>query len=472
MSKLSGLGAVRVIPRKAKSQMLERYLKATLASIGDAVICTDATAKIIFANKVAQSLMRATESELLDKPLDEVFRIQNEYTRVRVASPIAKALKESKTQGLANDTVLIAFDGTEVPIDDSAAPIIDETGEIQGAVLVFRDITARRREEETGRLLASIVESSDDIIISKDVRGIITSWNKAAGRILGYTAAEAIGKHISMIAAPGREDEMPLILERIRNGERIDHYETVRKAKNGTLVHVSLTVSPVRDAAGKIVGASKVARDITPQVRARAELAEERERLRVTLSSIGDAVISTDREGNVTYLNPVAENLTGWTNAEAAGKRLETVFNIVNEGTRQKVENPVAKVLQHGTIVGLANHTVLIARDGSERAIDDSASPIHGNSGQIVGVVLIFRDISERRQAEKEREARLVAEERLRVPGIGGGAAGRGGEVSLAAGSRARWNRRHRPQRQNHAGKCAGGAALRLRSKRIAGQAR
>ena len=395
--------------------MLQQYLKETLASIGDAVVCTDGVGNIVFANKVAQSLLRVAESDLIDKPLDSVFRIQNEFTRAVVPSPIARALKERVTQGLANHTVLIASDGTEIPIDDSAAPIVDENGQVQGAVLVFRDITGRRREEAMSRLLASIVESSDDAIISKDTHGIITSWNKGAERIFGYTVDEAIGSSIAMIAAPDRINEMPLILERIRNGERIDHYETVRRAKSGELVHVSLTVSPVRDGSGRIVGASKIARDITTQVRVRAELAEERERLRVTLASIGDAVISTDRDGKVTYLNPVAEELTGWMNPDACGKNLETIFNIINAESRQAVKNPVSKVLERGTVVGLANHTVLIARDGRERAIDDSASPIRNSRGQIVGVVLVFRDITERRRAEKENAVRIAADERVRI---------------------------------------------------------
>ena len=155
------------------------------------------------------------------------------------------------------------FDGTEIPIDDRGAVIRDENGEILGAVFVFRDITERRRAEAISRLLASIVESSDDAIISKDTRGIITSWNKGAEKIFGYTAGEVVGKPISIIAAPDRVDEMPRILARILHGERIDHYETVRRAKSGKLVNISLTVSPLYDAEGRIVGASKIARDIT-----------------------------------------------------------------------------------------------------------------------------------------------------------------------------------------------------------------
>src|SRR5262249_18525132 len=126
--------------------------------------------------------------------------------------------------------------------------------------------------------------------------------------------------------------------------------------------------------------------------------------------SIGDAVLATDPAGRVIFLNSVAQALTGWTQSEAAGKSLESVFHILHEQTREPVENPVQKVIDSGKIIGLANHTVLIARDGFERSIDDSAAPIRDEHGQIRGVVLIFRDVTERRQAEKilRRQASLL----------------------------------------------------------------
>lgn len=384
---------------------LEHYLRTTLASIGDAVISTDVGGRIVFVNKVALSLLHAAESEIIGAHIDEVFNIRNEFTRSKVESPLVKVLSHGASVGLANHTVLIARDGAEIPIDDSAAAIRDEHGELQGAVLVFRDVTPRRKAEVERRLLAAIVESSDDAIISKDVNGIVTSWNKGAERIFGFSSKEMIGKPIATIAAPDRIDEMPRILERIKRGERIDHYETIRKAKDGRLVDISLTVSPVYNEEGRIVGASKIARDITEQTRIRAELAEERERLRVTLHSIGDGVITTDGAGCVAYLNPVAQELTGWQNAEAAGKPLEDVFRIINEDTRQTVENPATRVLREGTVVGLANHTLLITKEGEERSIDDSGAPIRVNSGDISGVVLVFRDVTQRRHEEKQRQA-------------------------------------------------------------------
>ncbi|HEX5689373.1 MAG TPA: PAS domain S-box protein, partial [Roseiflexaceae bacterium] len=136
------------------------------------------------------------------------------------------------------------------------------------------------------------------------------------------------------------------------------------------------------------------------------------ERLRVTLGSIGDAVIATDTQGRVTFLNDVAEALTGWPMAEAQGQEITTVFEIINEHTRQTVENPIQRTLREGHVVGLANHTLLIARDGTELPIDDSGAPIRNSAGDVIGAVLVFRDIAERKRSE---EALRVSEERLRI---------------------------------------------------------
>src|SRR5215813_13252967 len=133
-------------------------------------------------------------------------------------------------------------------------------------------------------------------------------------------------------------------------------------------------------------------------------LYESQEWFRTTWASIGDAVLATDSQGRVTFVNPVAAALTGWPEAEALGRDITEVFRIVNEYTRQAVENPVTKVLRAGTVVGLANHTLLIARDGVERPIDDSGAPICDAQGRLCGIVLVFRNITARRQAESTRE--------------------------------------------------------------------
>jgi PAS domain S-box-containing protein len=256
------------------------------------------------------------------------------------------------------------------------------------------------------QLLTAIVESSDDAMISKDLSGTITSWNKAAEKIFGYEAAEVIGGPISILIPPERGTEEIQILAKIKRGERIDHFETVRVRKDGARVDMSVTISPLI-VDGRIVGASKVARDITARKKLLRDLEAERLQLKVTLSSIGDGVIVSDADGMVTFMNAVAEALTGWNLESARNQPLESVFHIVNQRTRRRVENPAARALREGTVVGLANYTVLVSRQGQEYAIDDTAAPIRTSDGNILGAVLVFRDVSGSRAAG-DLQARLA----------------------------------------------------------------
>ena len=272
--------AVGMARRAEVAEREERQrFETTLASIGDAVVATDAQGNLTFANRIALGLLGWPEQEIVGQSLDRVFRIVNEFTRAEVESPVARVLREGGIAGLANHTILIARDGAEVPIDDSAAPILGADGNIRGTVLVFRDIGERRRADAASRLLASIVESSDDAIISNGLDGIVTTWNNGAERMFGYTATEMIGQPVAMLAPAGREAEAARNLERNRQGESIGAYETVRRTKSGSLIDVSMTASPLHDAAGRIAGASRIARDITSRKKAEAELAALNDRL-------------------------------------------------------------------------------------------------------------------------------------------------------------------------------------------------
>jgi PAS domain S-box-containing protein len=246
------------------------FLRVTLGSIGDAVIATDTHGRVTYLNPVAESLTGWMQQDARGKPLETVFRIINEETRNTVENPATRALRDGIVVGLANHTLLVTKDGVERPIDDSAAPIRDERGVVSGCVLIFRDVSERRQWEKreaarltSARLLASIVESSDDAIISKSLDGIVQSWNVAAERLFGYTSEEAVGRHISLIIPPDRLAEEDHIISTLRAGTRIDHFETERVRKDGRHVSVSLTVSPIRDDDGTIIGASKIARDVT-----------------------------------------------------------------------------------------------------------------------------------------------------------------------------------------------------------------
>ncbi|MER8376204.1 PAS domain S-box protein [Mesorhizobium sp. M1406] len=176
--------------------------------------------------------------------------------------PMAIALKENRPVRNV-EAIAQRPDCSFFPFLPFPTPLRDEHGNLVGAVNMLLDLTDRKRGEDAVQHLSAIVESSFDAIVSKDLDGFIKSWNKGAERLFGYTPPEAVGRHVTMLIPPDHHDEEPRILERLRRGERLDSYETIRQRKNGTLVPVSLTISPVRDAAGRIVGASKIARDIT-----------------------------------------------------------------------------------------------------------------------------------------------------------------------------------------------------------------
>jgi PAS domain S-box-containing protein len=268
-------------------------LLVTLASIGDAVMTTDKDGCVTFLNPVAENLTGWTLAEASGQPASVVFEIINEATRMPVENPARHALKQGRIVELANHTLLVARDGTERPIEDSAAPLRDPTGANLGAVLVFRDVSEKKRAEAAQGQLAAIVHSSDDAIVSKTLDGVIGSWNSGAERLFGYSREEAVGQHITLIIPPDRLHEETVILDRLRRGERIEHFETVRKSKDGRLIDISLTVSPVKDKGGKIIGVSKIGRDISGAKRSEAALRESegRHRFLAELATATQALI-------------------------------------------------------------------------------------------------------------------------------------------------------------------------------------
>jgi PAS domain S-box-containing protein len=301
---------------ESKERASREQLLTTLKSIGDAVIATDALGRVTFMNEVAQTLTGWKLSEAEGLELRQVFHIVNEETRVEVESPVVKVIHEGRIVGLANHTMLVAKDGTEIPIDDSGAPMRDEEGNITGVVLVFRNITERRQAEDVRRQLASIVESSVDAIIGKTLEGIITSWNKSAERLYGYSAEEVVGRPIAILAPPDRPDEIPNILSRLKRGERVEHLETKRVKKNGEVLDIALTISPIINADGVISGAATIARDITERKLAENALRESEARFRRVVESNIIGVSFSTLDGRITDANDAYLQMLGRTREE------------------------------------------------------------------------------------------------------------------------------------------------------------
>ena len=257
---------------RRRAEASQQWLSGVLTSIGDAVIATDARGVVTFLNPVARTLTGWELENAVGKPLADIFRIVAEDSHSPVENPVDRVLRENIVVGLANHTVLIAKDGTERPIDDSGAPIMLENGKITGVVLVFRDVTHRRGAEAVQARLAAIVESSDDAIVGTRLDGVITSWNAGAQRIFGYVDEEIVGRSIDVLVSADRRDEVVELLAKLQRGEQINQFESVQITKDGRSIDVSLTLSPIRNSSGRIIGASKIARDITERRRLEQEL--------------------------------------------------------------------------------------------------------------------------------------------------------------------------------------------------------
>jgi PAS domain S-box-containing protein len=251
----------------------EKRLHDLLNLLPVAVYTTDAAGRITFYNETAAALWGRRPTLNVDTCCGSARMYWPDGTPLPPDQcPMTVVLKEGRA--VAGQEALVERpDGTRVPFMAFPSPLRDATGKVVGAVNMFVDITERKRSEEMAQRLASIIESSDDAIISKSLDGTITSWNNGAERLFGYTAKEIIGKPVRLLIPPDHQDEEDTIIERVSGGERIEHYETVRLCKDGRTIEISLTLSPIRDAQGKIVGASNIARDISERKWSEARVA-------------------------------------------------------------------------------------------------------------------------------------------------------------------------------------------------------
>jgi PAS domain S-box-containing protein len=248
----------------------ESSFRSVLDALPVAVYTTDAKGRITYFNRAAVALAGREPQIGTDEWCISWRLYRSDGTPLpHDQCPMAVALRENRAvRGV--EAILERPDGTRVPFTPYPTPLRDATGALTGAINLLVDISDRKAAEASRAFLAGIVESSDDAIISKDLNGIITTWNRGAEAIFGYRADEMIGRPVLTLFPPDRVSEEDLILQRLRRGEKVDHFETVRRHKDGHDIAVSLTISPVRDNSGRIIGISKIARDISERARAEA----------------------------------------------------------------------------------------------------------------------------------------------------------------------------------------------------------
>ena len=247
-------------------EAVQLRLAAIVASADDAIIAKDLAGTIISWNRAAERIFGFTEAEIVGQSVRLIIPQERQTEEDEVLRLIAAGEMVDHFE-----TVRRRKDGTLVDVSLTISPLRTASGQIIGASKIARDITERNRLLRDARWLAAIVESSDDAIISKDLDGIVTSWNKAAQRMFGYESSEMVGRSIRVLIPPDLHGEEDDVLSRIRRGQGVEHYETVRCRKDGTLFPISLSVSPIRDASGAVIGASKIARDVSDKKQAESE---------------------------------------------------------------------------------------------------------------------------------------------------------------------------------------------------------
>lgn len=294
----------------ADVQELETSSRIVLAALPVAIYTTDAEGRITFYNEAAARLW-GREPDLFTERWCAAAKLYGyDGTLIRPPkSSIAAALASG--QVVHAEAVLERPDGSRADVTVHCTPLFDTRGKINGCVVMLNDVTQQRAFEQGQGRLSAIVETSDDAILSKNLDGIIQTWNKSAERVFGYTAEEAIGQHILMLIPPDRHDEEPGIIARIKAGERVDHFETIRRRKDGSLIDISLTISPVKNAKGEIIGASKIARDVSDRKRANQALQTQSRRLE-TLNTIAKTLSQDlDQQRIVQSVTDIATELSG-----------------------------------------------------------------------------------------------------------------------------------------------------------------
>jgi PAS domain S-box-containing protein len=378
---------IRANQARSKAENRSRELPAIASSFDAAIVRSDLAGIVVAWNSSAEDLYGYTAQEMIGQPIATVVPEPLREESLRVLQGIAAGKSQARCE-----TVRRRKEGSLIQVSLVVSPEKNSLGEIVGASTIAREIIDRKHRQECERL-AAVVESSDDAIIGKTLDGTITAWNPGAENLFGYSPLEAVGKPIQMLLPPERVNEESEILERIRNGQRVKHFETVRVRKDGTKVNVSVTISPIRDRSGTIIGASQIARDVTDRMCAE----EARERLAAVVESCDDAIVGKSLDGTITAWNPGAENLFGYSASEAVGKPIAMLV----PPERANEESEILARIRRGERLKHFE-TVRLQKDGKRIDVSVTVSPIRDRSGDIVGASKIARDISGRKCAEEE----------------------------------------------------------------------
>ncbi|HEY5249646.1 MAG TPA: PAS domain S-box protein [Dermatophilaceae bacterium] len=375
----------------SKTTRFEKLLEA----VPDALVGMDQEGVIRFVNRQTESLFGYDRTDLIGQPIETLvpeplWQIYAQNRDEYFADP------RTRSSGLDLELTGRHRDGTDFPVNISMSQI--DTGDVLVVVTAVRDVTSQRQAVQDAQLLAAVVEYSDDAIVGTTLEGLITSWNPAAERMYGYSSTQIIGRSGRILAYPGRADQMYAVLARIKAGEVVEHQEINHLRKDGTVFPVSVTVAPVRDEDGVIVGSSAVARDVTEQRRA----FQTAQRMAAIIEDSDDAIISGSLDGRVTSWNPAAQRLYGYTAKEIVGKSEEF---LTPEDQTGEIKAILAKIKDGQHIDHL--ETKRVRKDGTVFPVSLTVSPVRSAEGQVVGTSVIHRDMTQNWQTFESARAMI-----------------------------------------------------------------
>jgi PAS domain S-box-containing protein len=374
----------------------EELFRLLLEAAPEAIVVTKRDGRIVGVNTQTERLFGYPREELLGQNVEVLLP---QRVRHRHVNKLPAYFSHPRVRPICTGLELRARrkDGTEFPVDVTFSPL--ETG---GETLVsgfIRDITERKRAEDLASHLAAIVETSDDAIIGKSLDGTIVSWNSGSERLYGYTAEEVIGRPVALLVPPDRADELGWIMKGLRRGKHIEHYETTRVHKDGHRIDVSVTVSPVKNKAGAVIGASAIARDITDRKRVEMALRQSEERFRVALTNAPVVVFNQDCELRYTWIN---SPVLAWANQDYLGR---TDVEILGGEEGARLTAIKQEVLRSGRG---ARTEVEVTFQGENYYFDLVAEPLRDCEGTLLGLTCSATDITPTKKSLLEREG-LIA---------------------------------------------------------------
>jgi PAS domain S-box-containing protein len=404
-----------LIAERDSSQMAlatsEEKFRAISSTVLDALIMVDDSSTLVYWNPAAERILGYSAEEALGQPLHQLLTPQRYQQKAMLGFSAFQSTGHGPIIGKTIEIEAIHKGGYEIPVELSISAL-----KLNGqwhAVGILRDISERKHAEQEMRLLASIVESSDDAILSKSLDGTILSWNEGAERLYGYSAAEMKGKSVALLIPADRPGELADLLERVGRGEQIRHYETVRICKDGARLPMLLTISPLRDASGQVVGSSTIARDITQRKKAEEALRHAYAYNRSLIEASPDPLVTIGPDGRITDVNSETEEVTGFGRSELIGTDFSDYFT-----QPEHARNGYLQVFREGIVRDFPLE--IQHRDGHVTPVLYNAAVYRDESGQVTGVFAAARDITELRRAEaqlRRSEAGLKEAQRIALLG-------------------------------------------------------